>query len=240
MIGISVGLTAALSACTGSDSGSDTVFSSSTVATTTTVAPTTTTVPSTTTTTAAPTTTTTTSTTTTTVAPTTTTTLGTEVLDSSMDGSTADTLQQLPFTGFEPELLALALVALIAGTWLVRWSGAWERLVRLQARVWRRPDAPVAEASNEPAWPPSAVRLASQHDVEFRRIAHYLAEEYGLSVMEGIDSYATRIATTFDPNTAPEDLANLLTGLASQDGLVPPVARWRAHLALETARLYRR
>lgn len=101
-------------------------------------------------------------------------------------------------------------------------------------------DGNLVAAAAEPVWPPSALELRNQHDVEFRRAAHHLAEVHGVSPREGIDSYATRIAATFDPSTDPDELADVLGGIGASTDLAPSIALWRAHLALEVARLYRR
>lgn len=216
-------------ACTGgdgSDGSADTLLttlapSSTTVTnpptTTTTLQATTTTVPATTTTS-----TTSTSTTTTTTA------VGTEVAGAG-DGNTSDTLTQLPITGPEPQVAALALVALVAGVWLVRWSGIWQvRLARLGRRTWRRPDAPSPDLDANPPWPPSAVNPVTSADHEFRRLARMLADRHGVAFLDGVEEHATAWIGS-------ADLIATYTAKAEE-----PIDRWRRDLAFEVSRFYGR
>ena len=206
------------------DQSADTLLTSTTVTATTlaptppsTIAPTTTTIPATTTTVAS------TTTTSTTVAPTTTTTAPATDVAGSEDGSTLDTLEELPLTGAEPELTVVALLALLVGVWLLRWSGVWRtRLARLQSRVWRRPDAPSAEA--RPPWPPNAVEPRSDADRRFQAVARRLAARHEVSFLEGVDRYVTRMAASIDG-----------AELAADDD---PHARWRRAVAAEVRILY--
>ncbi|MGI9647811.1 MAG: hypothetical protein ACR2OI_04765 [Acidimicrobiia bacterium] len=224
--GFTLALAVLAAACTGGDStggSADTLLTtlpptSTTVAATST---TTTTLPATTTTVPVATTTTSTSTTTTTVA-------GTEVAGAG-DGNTADTLVQLPITGPEPELAALALLALLAGVWLVRWSGIWQvRLARLGRRAWRRPGAPSADLNTNPPWPPNASNPVTSADHEFRRLAHELADRHGVAFIDGVDAYSTAWIGSFDLTVAyPVEVEE-------------PLDRWRRDLAHEVSRLYGR
>jgi hypothetical protein len=57
-----------------------------------------------------------------------------------LEGSTAQSLQQLPLTGIELETAFVAIVAVMFGIGLLRRSRVWQsRLDRRAARVWRRP-----------------------------------------------------------------------------------------------------
>lgn len=226
--GFTLALMVLAAACSGGDSTDasadtllTTVVPTSTtvaVATTTTTAP-----PATTTTVAATTTTSSTSTSTTT-----TTVTGTEVAGAG-DGNTADTLVQLPITGPESEVAALALLVLLAGVWLVRWSGVWQvRLVRLSERSWRRPDAPSADLDANPPWPPNALSPVTSADLEFRRVARGLAERHGVAFLDGVDAHAT----TWIEGA---DLTATYSGVADE-----PLARWRRDLAFEVSRMYGR
>ena len=59
-----------------------------------------------------------------------------------LDGSTAQSLQQLPLTGVELETAFLAIVAIMFGIGLLRRARSWQtRLDRRSARLWRRPVA---------------------------------------------------------------------------------------------------
>ncbi len=59
-----------------------------------------------------------------------------------LDGSTAQSLQQLPLTGVELETAFLAIVAIMFGIGLLRRARSWQaRLDRRSARLWRRPAA---------------------------------------------------------------------------------------------------
>ena len=215
---LAVALLAASCSSGDSSQSSNTLLTS----TSTTVAPPTTLAPATTTSTTLPATTTT-STTSTTVASTTTTTVPATDVAGSEDGSSLDSLEELPFTGAEPELTVVALLALLLGVWLLRWSGLWQtRLARLQLRVWRRPDAPSAEA--RPPWPPNAIEPRSDADRRFQAAARRLADRHGVSFLEGVDRYVTRLAASLDAvHPKPDD---------------DPHARWRGEVAAEIRSIY--
>jgi hypothetical protein len=56
-----------------------------------------------------------------------------------VEGSDAQSLQQLPLTGVELETAFVAIVALMFGVVLLRRARDWQsRLDRRAARVWRR------------------------------------------------------------------------------------------------------
>lgn len=185
----------------------------------------------------APTSTTTLQATTTTVPPTTTTSTTSTTLAATADdggtdvagagkGNTADTLVQLPFTGAEPSVTVVALLALILGAWLVQRSGIWQvRLARLESRSWRRPGAPSADPSQRPPWPPNAATPVTDIDRQFRLRARQLANGYGISFLGGVDAFATEWARSAD-----------LSEPADGDD---PVSRWKAQLSRELARIYR-
>lgn len=165
--------------------------------------------------------TTTTSTTTTSSSMTTTTASSTGVAGSG-DGDTLDTLQELPFTGVEPQVTAVALLALLVGVWLLRWSGIWQiRLSRLQSRRWRRPGAPSAQTS--PLWPPNAIAPRSDADRRFQEAVRRHASRHGVSFLEGVDRYATRVA------------ANPVVGRGEADD---PHAKWLQAVADEVRAIY--
>ena len=59
-----------------------------------------------------------------------------------VEGTNAQSLQQLPLTGMELETAFAAIVVLMFGVVLVRRARDWQaRLDRRGARVWRRPPA---------------------------------------------------------------------------------------------------
>lgn len=218
------GLVVVAAACTNSsgDTTSDTLLTTPATTTTTLASTSTTSTP---TTTIAPTTTTTNSTTTP-PATTSTTVVGTDVAGAG-DGNTVDTLVQLPFTGAEPEVTVVAVLALLLGVWLVQRSGLWQlRLARLEARWWRRPGAPPADPAQPQPWPPNALVPATDADRQFRLKARTLADRYGVTFMEGVDAYATRWVASVDPAGQPGDSRG------------DPVSRWQAHLVRELRRIY--
>jgi len=224
---LTAGLTLALVMLAAACSGGDSDDSAGTLLTT--VVPASTTLPAaTTTTTSLPATTTTVQATTTTSTTTTSTTTapGTEVAGAG-DGNTADTLVQLPVTGSEPGVTMAALVALLGGVWLLRWSrGRQFRLARVNRRVWRRPGAPPADPQATPLNAPNAVAPVTDADFEFQRAARSLALRHGVAFVQGVDSYATEWVQTSDltnPRSSKRD-----------DGL----ARFQRDLAAEIARLY--
>jgi hypothetical protein len=142
------------------------------------------------------------------------------------DGNTVDTLVQLPFTGAEPEVTVVALLALILGVGLVQRSGIWQvRLARLESRSWRRPGAPSADPARRPSWPPNAAVPVTDADRQFRLRARQLANGYGVSFLGGVDAYATEWARS----------ADLSEPVDGED----PVSRWKAQLRAELARMYR-
>jgi hypothetical protein len=57
-----------------------------------------------------------------------------------LEGSTAQSLQQLPLTGIELETAFVAIVVLMFGIGLLRRARLWQaRLDRRAARLWRLP-----------------------------------------------------------------------------------------------------
>ena len=57
-----------------------------------------------------------------------------------VEGTDAQSLQQLPLTGIELETAFVAIVVLMFGVGLVRRARDWQsRLERRNGRVWRRP-----------------------------------------------------------------------------------------------------
>lgn len=102
-------------------------------------------------------------------------------------GSAGDdgTLVQLPVTGAEPGVALIALLALLIGTWFLRWS--WrERNVLIHAVLWHR--SPAGD------WPPDAVAARTVNDRRFRRAARREARRLGIDFVGGVDAFATRWA----------------------------------------------
>jgi hypothetical protein len=144
------------------------------------------------------------------------------------DGNTVDTLVQLPLTGLEPEVAAVALLVLILGFSLVQRSGIWQlQLARRDARWWWRPGAPSADITQQPSWPPNALVPTTDADRQFQYLARILADRYGVSFLDGVDAHATRWA------------GRLNLSVERPDRNADPVARWQAHLARELRRIYR-
>ena len=148
-----------------------------------------------------------------------TTTTTTSEVEVAAGGTDSDgTPVQLPLTGPEPGVAAAALIALLVGVWLLRWS--WrERALQVYAVLWRR--APEGD------WPPDAVAPRTRADRRFRRAARREARRRGLEFVEGVDVHATAWAAA---HTSADELSPEGLGL---------LAEWRSAVARQARRIYR-